>query len=191
MKKFRDKMKEFAESRCFEMKETSDKWIFIKENLQISLKKSKFESVDARRAEAVLNESYCDLPSAGFFGTSTGHPYCEYKLLPIPNKTLEQKTPKRKNLGRIIQVGNFVVGKSIDTDKEYSGIVQKFGRDRFNNIKTVYILSKSNGKFVKLRPETVRLSSFYPNSKRHLRFDMGKAMMNSLGASIGGTLTNA
>lgn len=188
-KKNRKDIYRIAKATDFEINETDTHWQFRHGQLEIDLKKSKSLSIDRRRADAILNEAlgqgYSD---SGSFGWN-GEPYCEYKIIPL-NHDLEQKVPKPRaeDRGYSIQVGSFVIGKSKKDDKEYSGIVQRFVRTNYNDIVTVYILARENGRIVPLDPDSVQLSSPFPNRRySRSKMNMGNLMIDGVGAHIGGS----
>lgn len=167
--------------------ETSTQWVFENSKMQVFVAKSGSTIVDLNNIEQSLNEAY----GSGFVSTGcNGSPYVEYKIIPL-NHDLEQKTDKRaeannSKMSYNIQIGSFVKGLSKSKGEEYTGQIIRFNRTNYNDIVTVYILARENGRIVPLDPDSVQLSSPYPKAKPNKsRMNLGNATMDK-GSMIGG-----
>lgn len=188
------KIKELAEAGDYSLKEYEDKYVLLRENLMVSVKKTACRKSDYNLLKKVVNEAY-GFADSGYYGNmGNGYPYIEYKIIPL-NHSLEQKgdknaamVNKNKN-NRIIHVGDYVKGLSKLTKKEHEGIVMRMTRDDAGDIVTVYVLSKGHGRFVPLDPETVNLSSPYPVHVGRMKYiNSGNVIADGVaGFVIGGT----
>lgn len=172
--------------------ERDDLYVLLRENLLIKVKKSDkpYKKGDVERLKEAVNEAY-GFADTGYYGNAgNGAPYIEYKVIPL-NRSLEMKTDKRqesinKNMNnRVIHVGDYVIGKSKYTDKEYQGTIQRIVRDDANDIVTIYVLAKDKGQFVALDPCTVRLHSPIPVIRHSRRFiNSGNVITSGIGARV-------
>jgi len=170
-----ERIKKIAESGDYKIAESGDKYVLLRENLVVTVKKTSNDKSDANLIKRVVNEAY-GYADAGYYGNmGNGYPYIEYKIIPL-NHSLEQKTNRgasvfNKNIkNRSIHVGDFVRGKSKMTGKEYEGNVIRMVRDDAGDIMTVYVLSRGYGRFIPLDPSSVKLSSPYPVTRRNLKY---------------------
>ena len=170
-----ERIKKIAESGDYKIAESGDKYVLLRENLVVTVKKTSNDKSDANLIKRVVNEAY-GYADAGYYGNmGNGYPYIEYKIIPL-NHSLEQKTNREasvfnKNIkNRSIHVGDFVRGKSKMTGKEYEGNVIRMVRDDAGDIMTVYVLSRGYGRFIPLDPSSVKLSSPYPVTRRNLKY---------------------
>ena len=188
-----DKIKKIAKSGDYEIKELSDKYVLLRENLMVTVGKTFSEKSDANLLKRVVNEAY-GFADTGYYGNmGNGYPYIEYKILPL-NKSLEQKVDKsasvhnRNKNNRMIHVGDFVRGKSKISKSPHQGIIMRIVRDDANDIVTVYVLSRGYGRFIPLDPSTVALDTPYPVKRRNMKFmNSGNVITNGVeGFVIGG-----
>lgn len=188
-----DKIERIARAGDYSIREEQDKYVLLRENLQVTVKKTYSHASDANLIKRVVNEAY-GYADSGYYGNmGNGYPYIEYKVIPL-NHSLEQKVSRRdsianKNLGnRMIHVGDFVRGKSKITKREFDGNVIRMVRDDAGDIVTVYILSRGHGRFVPLDPSTVKLSTPYQVRRRTMKYiNSGNVIANGVaGFVIGG-----
>jgi len=188
------KMKMLAEAGDYSLKELDDKYVLLRENLIVSVKKTACKKSDYNLLKRVVNEAY-GFADSGYYGNmGNGYPYIEYKIIPM-NHSLEQKGDKQAAIAnknknnRIIHVGDFVEGESKVTKKKHEGIVMRMTRDDAGDIVTVYVLSRGHGRFVPLDPSSVKLSTPYPVQKRGMKYiNSGNVIADGVaGFVIGGT----
>ena len=170
-----DRIKRIAESGDYKILDSGDKYVLLRENLVVKVKKTSNDRSDANLIKRIVNEAY-GYADSGYYGNmGNGYPYIEYKIIPL-NHSLEQKTNRgastfNKNIkNRSIHVGDFVRGKSKMTGKEFDGNIMRIVRDDAGDIMTVYVLSRGHGRFIPLDPSSVKLSTPYPVTRRNLKY---------------------
>lgn len=191
-------MSKIASYYGFGITESDGAWVFENEYAQLKLKKTDDCLLDADRArdgiERLLEygNGYVDSGS-GYFGGPDGEPYCEYKIMDLNDRGLQQKTDKGAEIGnrhkrqRFLHVGDFIEGKSKKTGETYHGYIVRFVRDSYNDIITVYVMALGIGRFVALDPTTVNLASPLPvYHHRPWMLDSGNIITQGLINYVGG-----